>query len=117
MELQNMRWVHPHHIRPHHQLEELPQMSPMMELNFITSGLHALGGWAKHELDVAEHAFAVAGHYTYKGVVYTSKQAYAAALWCYHDQKCHDTAVNLGKKAVEMLEKEWSEEHPVLVLL
>ena len=96
---------------------ELMEMDQLMQLNFITSGLSALGGWAKTELEQAEHAFAVAGHYVYKGVVYTSKQAYAAALWCYHDQQCHDAAINLGKKAVDMLEKEWSDKHPVLLVL
>ena len=61
----------------------------LQELNFITDNL------AK-----AEHAFATVGHYVWNGVVYTSKQAYAAALWCWQDQECHDLLVKFGKEAV-----------------
>ena len=85
----------------------------LQEMNFVTDGLHQLGTWAHNDLIAAEHAFQTVGHYVYQGVVYTSKQAYAAALWCWHDQECHDKLVNLGKEFVKDLEEDWSKSHPV----
>ena len=89
----------------------------LMEMNFVTAGLAKLGGWALDELHQAEHAFATAGYVIYQGVKYTSEQAYAAALWCYHDTQCHDIAVKLGNAAVKELEQKWSDSHPVTMIL